>query len=179
MPRSEHPCRQLPRFCALQVRALLLLVFFAIGLAATSLLTWLGSYGGKAVAVALANLAAAAAVNVGLFLLAFRVLTPIQIPTLQLLAGALVAVVAWQVLQAVCGYLVYHYLRHTSQVYVVFAIVLGLLFWLYLGARLTLYAAEVNFVAARQLWPLSFPQPPFAAFQHTQKSNPATPLPCR
>jgi hypothetical protein len=35
-----------------------------------------GSYGGKAVAVALANLAAAAAVNVGLFLLVFRVLTP-------------------------------------------------------------------------------------------------------
>jgi hypothetical protein len=32
-----------------------------------------GSYGGKAVAVALANLAAAAAVNVGLFLLVFRV----------------------------------------------------------------------------------------------------------
>ena len=51
---------------------LLLLVVFALGLAATSLLTWLGSYGGKAVAVALANLAAAAAVNVGLFLLAFR-----------------------------------------------------------------------------------------------------------
>jgi hypothetical protein len=35
-----------------------------------------GSYGGKAVAVALANLAAAAAINVGLFLLVFRVLTP-------------------------------------------------------------------------------------------------------
>jgi hypothetical protein len=45
-----------------------------------------GSYGGKAVAVALANLAAA--VNVGLFLLAFRVLTPRQIPTRQLVAGA-------------------------------------------------------------------------------------------
>src|SRR5215217_4245659 len=129
------------------------LVVFAVGLAATSLLTWLGSYGGKAVAVALANLAAAAAVNVGLFLLAFRVLTPRQVPTRQLVAGALVAGVAWQALQAVGGYLVDHYLRHTSQVYGVFAIVLGLLFWLYLGARLTLYAAEVNVVAAWRLWP--------------------------
>jgi len=55
-----------------------------------------------------------------------------------------------------------HYLRHTSQVYGVFAIVLGLLFWLYLGARLTLYAAELNVVAARQLWPRSLLQPPFA-----------------
>ena len=135
------------------------LVVFAVGLAATSLLTWLGSYGGKAVAVALANLAAAAAVNVGLFLLAFRVLTPRQVPTRQLVAGALVAGVAWQALQAVGGYLVDHYLRHTSQVYGVFAIVLGLLFWLYLGARLTLYAAEVNVVAARRLWPRSLLRP--------------------
>jgi uncharacterized BrkB/YihY/UPF0761 family membrane protein len=38
--------------------------------------------------------------------------------------------------------------------------VLGLLFWLYLGARLTLYAAEVNVVAARQLWPRSLLRPP-------------------
>jgi YihY family inner membrane protein len=155
------PGRQRPRFWARQVRGLLLVVF-AVGLAATSLLTWLGSYGGKAVAVALANLAAAAAVNVGLFLLVFRVLTPQQIPTRQLLAGAVVAGVAWQVLQAVGGFLVGHYLRHTSQVYGVFAIVLGLLFWLYLGARLTLYAAEVNVVAARRLWPRSLLQPPFA-----------------
>ncbi|HEX5878814.1 MAG TPA: YhjD/YihY/BrkB family envelope integrity protein [Actinomycetota bacterium] len=147
------PGRQRPRFWARQVRGLLLLVVFAVGLGAVSVLTWLGSYGGKAVAVALANLAAAAAVNVGLFLLAFRVLTPRQIPTRQLLAGAVVAGVAWQVLQAVGGFLVGHYLRHTSQVYGVFAIVLGLLFWLYLGARLTLYAAEVNVVAARRLWP--------------------------
>jgi uncharacterized BrkB/YihY/UPF0761 family membrane protein len=101
-------------------------------------------------------------VNVGLFLLAFRVLTPRQIPARQLLAGALVAGVAWQALQAVGGYLVGHYLRHTSQVYGVFAIVLGLLFWLYLGARLTLYAAEVNVVAARRLWPRSLLQPPSA-----------------
>ena len=154
------PGRQRPRFWARQVRGLLLLVVFAVGLAATSLLTWLGSYGGKAVAVALANLAAAAAVNVGLFLLVFRVLTPKQIPTRQLVAGALVAGVAWQVLQAVGGFLVGHYLRHTSQVYGVFAIVLGLLFWLYLGAQLTLYAAEVNVVAARRLWPRSLLQPP-------------------
>ena len=67
---------------------------------------------------------------------------------------------AWQVLQAIGGFLVGHYLRHTSQVYGVFAIVLGLLFWLYLGAQLTLYAAEVNVVAARRLWPRSRLRPP-------------------
>jgi uncharacterized BrkB/YihY/UPF0761 family membrane protein len=51
------PGRQRPRSWARQVRGLVLLVVFAVGLAATSLLTWLGSYGGKAVAVAPVDLA--------------------------------------------------------------------------------------------------------------------------
>jgi uncharacterized BrkB/YihY/UPF0761 family membrane protein len=44
-------------------------------------------------------------------------------------------------------------------VYGVFAIVLGLLFWLYLGAQLTLYTAEHNVAAAWRLWPRSLVQP--------------------
>src|SRR4030095_5407252 len=50
------PGRQRPRFWARQLRGLLLLVVFAVGLAATGLLTWLGSYRGQAGAGALANL---------------------------------------------------------------------------------------------------------------------------
>ena len=58
------------------------------------------------------------------------------------------------------GYLVGHNLKHASEVYGFFAVVLGLLSWLYLGAQLTLYAAEVNVVRARRLWPRSLLQPP-------------------
>jgi hypothetical protein len=75
--------------------------------------------------------------------------------------GALVAGVAWQVLQAAGGFLVGHYPRHTSEVFGVFAIVLGLLFG-YMGAQLSLHAAEVNVVASPRLWPRSLLQPPLA-----------------
>jgi hypothetical protein len=34
--------------------------------------------------------------------------------------------------------------------------VLGLLAWLYLGAQLTIFAAEINVVRTRRLWPRSF-----------------------
>jgi hypothetical protein len=34
-------------------------------------------------------------------------------------------------------------------------LVLGLLAWLYLGAQMTIFAAEVNVVRARRLWPRS------------------------
>jgi hypothetical protein len=37
---------------------------------------------------------------------------------------------------------------------------MGLLSWLYLGAELTVYAAEVNVVLARRMWPRSIVQPP-------------------
>lgn len=154
------PGKDRPSFWTRQVRGLALLVVFALGLVATTLLTGLGSLGSRTVAFRLANLVLAAAVNVALYLLAFRVLTPRQIPTRQLVAGATVGGVAWQALLTVGGYLVGHNLKHASEVYGFFAVVLGLLSWLYLGAEVTLYAAEVNVVRARHLWPRSLLQPP-------------------
>jgi uncharacterized BrkB/YihY/UPF0761 family membrane protein len=54
------------------------------------------------------------------------------------------------------GYIVDHQLRHASSTYGVFAIVIGLLSWIYLGAIVTLLSAEINVVRARKLWPRSF-----------------------
>ncbi len=62
-------------------------------------------------------------------------------------------------LQYVGGALVDHTLRHASQVYGFFAMVLGLLAWIYLGSQLTVYAAEVNVVQHRRLWPRSVRAP--------------------
>jgi uncharacterized BrkB/YihY/UPF0761 family membrane protein len=56
--------------------------------------------------------------------------------------------------------LIAHQLRHSTQVYGLFATVLGLLWWIYLGAQLTVYAAEANVVYARRLWPRTAMQPP-------------------
>jgi hypothetical protein len=38
--------------------------------------------------------------------------------------------------------------------------VIGLLTWIYIGAQVTLAAAEVNVVRRRHLWPRSFLPPP-------------------
>ena len=42
-----------------------------------------------------------------------------------------------------------------SDTYGTFAVVIGLLAWLYLLAQMSVAAAEVNVVAARRLWPRS------------------------
>jgi uncharacterized BrkB/YihY/UPF0761 family membrane protein len=136
------------------------LLVFGLGVVATTALASLPSLGGHTLLFGLANLAAPAVVNAALFLVAFRVLTPRRIPTGQLLLGAAVAGVLFTLLQAVGGYLVGHSLKHAQQVYGFFAIVLGLMSWLFLSAQVILYGAEVNVVRARRLWPRSILQPP-------------------
>ena len=98
--------------------------------------------------------------NVGLFLVAFRILTPRQIPWGDMVPGALAGAVGWTVLQYIGGLLVEHSLRNTSKEYGAFALVLGLIGFLYLAAEVTVYAAEMNVVRARRLWPRALVQPP-------------------
>jgi uncharacterized BrkB/YihY/UPF0761 family membrane protein len=154
------PGRDRPDFVTRQLRGVALLLVFMVGLAGTTVLTGLGSLGTSPGVARLGTQLASAALNVVLFLLAFRVLTPGSVRTRQLVLGAVVAGLAWQVLLAIGGYLISHNLRRASEVYGFFAVVLGLLSWLYLGAQVTVYAAELNVVRARRLWPRSLLQPP-------------------
>ncbi len=89
-----------------------------------------------------------------------QVLTATRLPWRGLLPGAAAGAVGWSVLQALGAWIVSHQLARANLVYGAFAIVIVLLGWLYLSAQLLLYAAEVNVVLARRLWPRSLLQPP-------------------
>jgi membrane protein len=93
--------------------------------------------------------------NLVLFFAVFRLLTADEIPTRDLIAGVIVAAVLWQILQHVGGFYVERVVRHAKDTSGLFAFVLGLLTWLYLGGQVTLIAAEVNVVRAKRLWPRS------------------------
>ncbi|HEX5268079.1 MAG TPA: YihY/virulence factor BrkB family protein [Acidimicrobiales bacterium] len=132
----------------------------AMSAVVTTGLSGLASFdSGVPAAAAVAGPVLATAANVGLYLLGFRVLTPAGVPTRQLWPGALVGGLGWEVLQVAGGYLVGHQLQHASAVYGLFGLVLGLISWIYLGAQLSLYSAEVNVVAAKRLWPRHLVQP--------------------
>jgi hypothetical protein len=91
--------------------------------------------------------------NIGLFTVAFRVLTASEVATRELLVGAVVAGVGWQVVQILGTYFVTHSLKGSQEAYGVFGLVLGLVAWIYLLALVTVVATEINVVAARRLWP--------------------------
>jgi membrane protein len=105
-----------------------------------------------------------------LFFAAFRLLTSKEVPTRDLWPGVVIASVLWTILQAVGGYFVGHHLKSASGTYGVFALVIGLLSWLYLGAQMLLYAAEINVVKAKRLWPRGLLDPPVAADRETLRS---------
>ncbi|HJY68781.1 MAG TPA: YihY/virulence factor BrkB family protein, partial [Streptosporangiaceae bacterium] len=100
-----------------------------------------------------------AAFSAGMYLGAFRALTPKGVPTRSLLPGAITGGILWTVLQVLGTWLVHRFL-HSNSVYGVFATVLGLLAWIYLAIEITVYSAEINVVLARRLWPRSILQPP-------------------
>jgi YihY family inner membrane protein len=149
------PKRERPTFVKALSRGLLLLAVLGGGVIATTVLAGFGTSHSGALPVRLLGLLAAVSLDIALFLVAFRVLTIIHIRWRDLLPGAVVAGVGWFVLQSVGGYYVTHQLKGASQTYGMFAIVIGLLGWLYLQAQLTLVAAEINVVKATKLWPRS------------------------
>jgi len=160
----EVPKRERPTFVRALVRAALLLVVLGGGVVATTILAGLGTSGTASfLPLKVIGLVAAAAVNVGVFLLGFRVLTVRDVSVRVLLPGATVAGLAFMALQSLGGYYVTHQLKGASQTYGVFAVVIGLLSWMYLQAQLTLLAAEVNTVLANGLWPRGVTKPLTAA----------------
>ena len=140
-------------------RSILFLGVLAVGVAVSTLLAGLVTYGHHALTLRMLAQLLAALANIGLYLAGFRVLTPKGVPSRQLVPGAVTGGIIWTVLQALGAFLVHHYL-HSDSVYGVFATVLGLMAWIYLAAETTVYSAEVNVVLARQLWPRALIQPP-------------------
>jgi YihY family inner membrane protein len=156
------PAAERPSFLIRLARSLTFLVVLFIGLLLTTALAGFGTFGQHTVWLGIVGELLAAVVNAGLFLAAFRTLTPRQVPTRALVPGVLVGGVAWTILQAAGAYVVGHDLKGSSALYGLFGLVLGLMAWIYLGAEITIYAAEVNSVLHNHLWPRGLVHPPLS-----------------
>jgi YihY family inner membrane protein len=161
LPGPDRP-GYLPRL----VRSVLFLGLLAVGVVVSTLLGGLVTYGQHGLVFRLLAQILAALANAGLYFAAFRVLTPKAVASRQLVVGAVAGGLFWTALQALGAYLVHHDLRSDS-VYGIFATVLGLLAWIYLGVEGVVYSAELNTVLARRLWPRTVVQPPLTDADRT------------
>jgi YihY family inner membrane protein len=141
-------------------RSVLFLVVLAAFVVTTALVSGVATVRGQPGAARVLLLIAETVLNVGVYVAVFRVLTPKAVHTTRLLPGAVLGGLAYTALLTAGTALIQRQLRHAQPLYGQFAFVLGLLAWLALVAQLTLYAAEINVVSARGLWPRSIVQPP-------------------
>lgn len=145
----------LPPFRRWVPRAVGFLVVLGLGFTAGGALAGLGAFGGLGRFSAAVGLLAALAVNVLMYWGAFSVVVRIPRGRREVWPGALVGGAGWTLLQFAGALLVSHQLRHLSNLYGTFATVLGLIWWIALGAMVTVAAAEVNVVLTQHLWPRS------------------------
>jgi membrane protein len=153
------PFRHRPNFVKTLLRAAIMLVVLGLITIAAAAAGSVGSGNDNAL-LSLLWVAISLLLNFLLFVLAFRILTSVDLSWGDVWLGAAIAAIAWTALQALGGYIVRHQLEGSTQTYGTFATVIGLLAWIYIGAQVTLLAAEVNVVKKRRLWPRAIVQPP-------------------
>ncbi|MBI4260835.1 MAG: YihY/virulence factor BrkB family protein [Actinobacteria bacterium] len=149
----DVPLRDRPSFLAKVLRSLVILGVLALFVIAAATLASVVGAAGPAPPVMVLSILGSLSLNLVVFVLFFRVLTVRELSTRDVLPGAIVASVAWFGLQSLGSYIVSTRLQNASQVYGFFAVVIGLLAWIYLGAQITLLASEINVVLRRKLWP--------------------------
>jgi membrane protein len=162
----EIPVVQRPAFPWNYLRGFVALITLGIGLITTSTLSSLASGAGAVltgVGSAILALSVSLGLNCGMFWLVFRLSAARRLGWRHLLPGAMIGALGWQIMQAIGGYLLTHQLARSSNLYGTFAIVLGLVGWLYVQAQLTVWAIEANVVIVYRLWPRSLAPPRTAA----------------
>jgi membrane protein len=159
VPRNKRP-----NPIAGRLRGMLLLITAGVGILATTLLSSLGSEVdafNTRIGPWLQILRSIAAifVNAGVFILLYRLATTHRHSLKRAVPGAFTAAITWQLLQLVGTAYVGHVIKHASVTNSVFALVLGLIAWIYLGAVIVVFGVEINVVKAHRLYPRALMTP--------------------
>ena len=150
------PFKERPNFVFSRLRSLGMLgILGTVAIVSAVAAGFVGSSSHPVLTV-IAGVLVALAANLLLFMLAFKLLTAAELSWRVLLPGVVVGAVLWQLLEHLGGFYIDHILKRIGPLYGIFALVLGLLAWLYLGGLIVVLSAELNVVKARRLWPRSF-----------------------
>ena len=116
-----------------------------------------GGIGGEWLTIA--GIALSLLLNVALFAAVFRLLTSHEIHMSGMWPGMLTAAVLGRLLQLVGGVYIAHVVKGASTTYGTFATVIGLLTWLFLGARVRRVLGRAEQGAGARAWPRSLLEP--------------------
>lgn len=149
VPRNERPDPLRSR-----LKSLMMLLLLGSGLLASTALSALGRASQSFGFISKAGIVVAAVlINSAVCLVAFRVATARNVTYREIAPGAIAAAILWQLLQWFGAAYVAHVVKSASATNSVFALVLGLMAFLYLIATTLLVCAAANVVATDHLYP--------------------------
>jgi inner membrane protein YhjD len=137
-----------------RIRGLLLLATTGMALLGTTVLSALGGGAGAlGVGTRVLVMAASVTVNAVAFVVAFRLATTRPLRVRDVAPGAIAAAVIWQLLQSIGATYVGHVVKGSSATNGVFALVLGLIAFMYAASVAVLLCVEINVVRVDCLYP--------------------------
>jgi YihY family inner membrane protein len=155
----ELPEKDRPGFVEKTLRSLTALAVIGVGLVLATIISgfvtgnqsgvelhWYSRLGGYVISILL---------DVGLFVIAFRLLTSRAVSTRDVLPGALLSGIAFFVLQQISSFIISRKLNGAQSTYGNFATVITILWWFYLQAQITMLGAQLNVVLKERLHPRS------------------------
>jgi YihY family inner membrane protein len=137
------------------VKSLSLVVIGGTGLVGASLIASFAANAGHGIGFHIASILIDMFILFWLFIFLLNTSLPKHVQLKEIRSGALSAAIGLVVLQAVGSYLLKRELRNLDNLYSNFAVVLGLLFWIYLQAQMIYYSIEIASVKSAKLWPRS------------------------
>jgi membrane protein len=153
VPRNHRP-----NPIMLRVRGLGLLSIAGTTVLANAVLAALGSYR-EVFGVAVGDwprsliVVVTVALNATVFAIVFRLGTTHDHRLVATLPGAVLASVLWQGMQFIGARFIDAFVRDANVTNQIFAVVLGLVVWIYIGAIMTVLCVELNVVRERHLYP--------------------------
>lgn len=160
----EVPQAQRPKFLAKVLRSLWVLAVMGGGLVISVLIT--GYVSGAATTLSLGwagrviGYVLAIALDVGLFIAAFRILTEKDVTVRDVLPGAVLSGLVFWILQSASTLIISRELHKTQGTYGHFATVITILWWFYIQGLVSLYGAQLNAVLKERLYPRSLTKAP-------------------
>jgi len=171
----EIPYHQRPKLVEKVLRSIWVLGTIGVGLLISVLITgfvsgasnslhlaWFGHLIGYVIAIAL---------DIGLFVAAFRMLTDRDISTRDVLPGAVLSGFVFWVLQSLSSLIISHYLSNAQSTYGNFATVITMLWWFYITSIVTLLGAQLNVVLKERLYPRGLVDAPDTEADHRLYDN--------
>jgi uncharacterized BrkB/YihY/UPF0761 family membrane protein len=147
------PQTKMPSFLPKLARSLAGLIVIGGAFLVTAVGSSFAGGSGQSWAVRIPVILALVVANTGFYLAAFRILTPKDADAGSMAAGAIAGGVAFTALTVLGTSLVQHQLRNTSATYGALGSIIGVVVYLLLLAKLSIYAAELNPVLRRRMWP--------------------------